>query len=1166
MSSVVGKGSSRIYNNIIDLNDVSQQHGIENDREFHIESLEWLKSIYIEEGGYHPCIGVPLTLFLTLFHEGLLDLASYPTQPLGELTELENNDLGIEELEQRLNLSFEIVEHAKDIFRDRIKIKPGTKKFNLSINEYVETHRSLALPWAYSSVTIFGGGTPLTKGYLENLIAKRLPNLKETSKKLMQLAIDLLPQAGMHDIDTHFYIREDEIAQGLYPIESRMFTVLEKISERQRQKIPKNEIPELCFSNYYPLTNTTSLITLGTKERTWDIISVRETDPKKIPYLFTKNGLEFPIYDSEGHKIQSVRPQCYNTDPWACIFHKILKIGWLANYIPGQDHPAMNKGLFLKNCIEMIQGDMLPQNTSRAAIDVFIRAAPSVEKFCQEINEKLKHVRKSNETAIALSLNLLELLSDFIKGEPEYKQICINMLPNIENEKGFPSKLIDLIHKYPNNTFDILDVVKGSIIVSHIFQRIAQPDLEMESQVRLSIIDGKPALSYLINGIEDACFSFKIEAKKIFDRIMKIHAILAENKDFLSDLAALHLLCTDSLESRPLPPVYLYAALEKEFDAIELSEEIFHPVILNLANSEYPLCCDMAFHMFRLVKLWSSKLLKPTVMQSLKSSAQLYQSRNLRRTRTSEEANLLAEISEEELRGIILPRSSKQSQRFKQNQASGKTLEREVSLLKDEANKELFDNLLANRNENTTEEKRFHWERITRRLIQKLSNKQVPIKATFSVNTREQFETTVYELLKIILEQGDLHSVVHLFKWSLDQKIFLYDLPSLAFMTESLLFPCLAESLANLLEPIFLQFSRNIDLEAFQKFIDSSAKVKDALRRNFPRLFFVSGRAIDSKPRPDSKILAERVKTVKPSRGEKVKSVQASSDKETKSVLPVKKREKGEFTKFRLTDIPPMEDKVLQVLLMKRLQALHFAVCSRSQKTSKKASLELLPFVCAILPLKTDVEEDAAIRDQVLRLSSDLKTVFIKAAYDAIAKNINNSTHKYHLFTLLYLFWKEGSYPNIDDHYANKLFQKLKMKEERSKSFLGRMSELTARLLKPVPIISGLLLGAGILYGSTILMKKFFSYEDELSFTEELIKDIAVNTIQSVAEHCVTFHLPFNGGPVRHCYEDELVVHRIERDIETQIPLAYMLDGQTYIIDPAPSVEKYHHRLIKWET
>ena len=285
MFSIEEKKIPLNQNSQIYFKNAPQQHILKDDKEIHTRPLEWLKTLYIEEGGYHPCFGVPLTLYLNLLQENVIDLAAYPEHPLEKLTKLKNNGLGIEELDQRINLPFQIIENAKDVFRDKISITPKMKKFNLSIKEFVETHQKLGLPWAYSSITIFGGDTPLTKNYLENLTAKKL-KLTETSKKLMQLAIDLLPPARMHDTDTHFYIRKEEIVKGmnLRAIKDQISSVIADISQNQSQPIARDKIISKCFSNYFKFpASKASLITFGIKECTWDIIIVWEPDPKKVP-------------------------------------------------------------------------------------------------------------------------------------------------------------------------------------------------------------------------------------------------------------------------------------------------------------------------------------------------------------------------------------------------------------------------------------------------------------------------------------------------------------------------------------------------------------------------------------------------------------------------------------------------------------------------------------------------------------------------------------------------------------------------------------------------------------------------------------------------------------------------------------------------------------------
>ena len=348
----------------------------------------------------------------------------------------------------------------------------------------------------------------------------------------MQLAIDLLPSARLHDTDTHFYLSKEGIAEGRFSIDDKTFTVMEEISKKHFQRISKDEISLKYLSNHlFFKASQTSLITVGTKERTWDMISVWGSDPKKIPHQFTSGDLEFPIYDSAGHEFPKIRPSCTTTDPWVCLFHIILSIQWLANYIPGQEHPALNRGFFLKICIDTTKGKMFLQNISGVAIALFLKEVSNAEKLRDEVEGKLKHLRKSDETTIAVSLNILNFLDEFIRGKSDYSQIFFHLLPPIGNKKKFHSKLVELIFKYPDRTHEILDVLKGSIIVSMFFN-IAQLDDEMDSQVRLTIIDGMPALTYLINGVEGAHFSFKIEAEKTFGRIIKLFRSMRVKKYF----------------------------------------------------------------------------------------------------------------------------------------------------------------------------------------------------------------------------------------------------------------------------------------------------------------------------------------------------------------------------------------------------------------------------------------------------------------------------------------------------------------------------------------------------------------------------------------------------------------------------------------------------------
>ena len=800
----------------------------------------------------------------------------------------------------------------------------------------------------------------------------------------------------------------------------------------------------------------------------------------------------------------------------------------------------MNTGLFLKICIEATKGYMFPQNIFGTAINLFIHTVPNAERFRQEIDGKLKHLQKSNETSIALSLNILEFLNDFIRGKSEYRQICVNLLPKIENKKEFHSTIIDLIHKYPESTYDILDIIKGSIIVSYIFQRIAQPEPEKESQVRLTIIDGMPGLTYLINGIEGAQFSFKIEAEKIFERIIKIHLIYAENKEFLSDLASLHLLCTDSLESQQLPPVHLHMTLKDEFDGIGLSEETLSPVIFNLINSNDPLCCDMAFHLLRLMKLWNSKRLKAIAIQLLKSSAPLYQGQNRRRKRAAKEANILSDIQEEELSGIILPRSSKQKQHFKQNEASSKALEKEILQLKTEINKNFFENLLAFRNEIKTEEDSIHWEKITRLLISKLSNVQKPIHATFNPKVRQQFEKSIYKLLEFILKQNELRSAVLLFKWSLEQEIFLYDLTGWAFITDHLLYPCIKNSLADLLEPILIQFSHNIDKKAFQHFLDFASDRKEDLKKNFPRLFFIPKSAVEPDTQPNINI------TIEPHEKDQVVNNQTGKIKTTHN----RKNKKEKLESFHQA--------------MEKMKDLNCKIRSKNKSISKESSLEILSIAFNIKSFDDLVENQIELIYYSYFLDDIYREIFIKNVYEAASRHIKDSSIQELIIKNLFKLWKMTYSSKIENHRVQKHFQKLKEEEDRSRSYLARLSKMTNLLLKHVPLISGLFLGASLLYSSTILMKRFFFYEEEPSLTAELIKDIAINTIQSLAEYCVTFNHPSIVDELKVCYENEHERLMLERVFMTRYPFPLFHGGKTYIIKPSLPNDQHSYGLIEF--
>lgn len=1126
--------------------------------EIHTRSLEWVKCLCVKEKWIHPCFGVHLTLYLKLFDD-ILDLSAYPKYPLGELTVLKDNGLGIEELDRRLNLPFQVIENAKDVFRGRLIVDAGMKRFNLSIKEFVEAFHELGLSWPYSSMTIFGGDTPLTKGYLQDLLDKKL-KLKKTLKKLMRLALDLLPPARMHDTDTHFYISEEEMAKGTESIEDRIFKVIEHISSKQNQRIAKEYVLSKCFSNYFHFpASKVFLITFGLQERTWDKILVLETDPEKIPRQFTDADLEYPIYDSEGRKNQLIRPECSKTktDPWACIFHIILKISWLANYIPGKEHPALNMGLFLKICIERTKGKMLLQNISGIAIELFTCIVSTSGRFRQEIDGKLKHLRISNETSIALTLNIMELLSNFMRQEPSYLQVCINLLPRIENTNEFHSRIVGLINKYsiqqyPNVIHDILDIVKGSIIVSYIFQRISKADPGMESHVRLTIIDGMPGLTYLINGIEGAHFAFKIEAEKIFGNIMKMLMIHAENKEFLSDLISLYLLCTEGLVSRALPPVNIEALLKVEFDAIGLSEDSFYPVILDLVNSKNVLCCDMAFHMLKLVRLWNPRQIKSIAIQSLQSSAQLYVGQRLRRERSSREANILAEISEIELRGIILPQQVKQKPPSKLSQSYIQILEKEVLQLKFEVNKDLFESILQCWNEIRTEKESFRWQKAIRLLILKLTHYQKPIKAIFKLNTRELFEKILNKILEHILETKDLSSAVSLFKWSLDQQIFLYDLASWIFVTGRLLSLCLENHQEILLEPVFRQFLDRTDKETFQYLLGIVSDRQETLKKNFPGLFFAPKSTIGSSFQSKIDIIIEAPKN------------RRTTDESTavKNTSFDKKKDKEMVENLRLKDIVFEDSRKFQALLIKKLEVLHCRLFLKSKKNSEDSALEILSFTFKIQSLEDPIQIQEWISLQFSCWNDDLKTAFIKAVYDAF-RWIKNPSNKKLAITELFILWKENTPLDLEGHPVEQLFQKLKEEQNRSRSLFERISNVTRLVLKKTPRISVLLFGSVILYGSVVLLKKCFSCEDEPSILEEIINYIAVNILQSVGKYCMTFNLPYGEGVLENCFDTEEELLFVENTVNS-LPRTLEWKGKMYLISPSSTGVAFNHKLMEF--
>ena len=487
-------------------------------------------------------------------------------------------------------------------------------------------------------------------------------------------------------------------------------------------------------------------------------------------------------------------------------------------------------------------------------------------------------------------------------------------------------------------------------------------------------------------------------------------------------------------------------------------------------SSEDPLCCDMAFHLLRLLKLWNSDRIKQNALRALKSSAPLYYGQRARRSRSSIEANTLCEITEEELRGVILPLLSKRKRHFQQKDTS-KHLEKEISQLKAEVDREFFERLLANWSKIGTEDD-IQWQRANRLLTSKLSHVKKPIKALFNNGTRKQFEKTIYDLLKYILRQNELYSVICLFNWSLKQEILLYDLKGWVFITESLLHPCLEKKFRELVEPILVQFSQKTDNEFFQRLLNQESSGKENLRKFFPNLFIPKSSS-DSSSQLDNNLVFKFSKNVK----------EMNSHMDAQEVVFDQKKEKEKNALILLNPIAPTESKKCQADLKEKLEELDRKISSRFKGTVIRGSLEMLELAFGIQSFNDRIEAPIRIYDVLCSYSDELKGLFIKNSYIS-SKYIKDPSSKDLVIESLYTFWKENSYPPIENHHVNARFQQMKSEKVRSYVTLKRISNVTNPLLKEA---SWWLVCAPVVHGVSILVQRYFSTEQELTMTDSLV-------------------------------------------------------------------------------
>jgi hypothetical protein len=117
--------------------------------------------------------------------------------------------------------------------------------------------------------------------------------------------------------------------------------------------------------------------------------------------------------------------------------------------------------------------------------------------------------------------------------------------------------------------------------------------------------------------------------------------------------------------------------------------------------------------------------------------------------------------------------------------------------------------------------------------------------------------------------------------------------------------------------------------------------------------------------------------------------------------------------------------------------------------------------------------------------------------------------------------------------------------------------------LKQISWTSKLLLGAGLLCGSAVLLKRYFFYEEEHSLAEEMIKNVAENAFSSIAEYCISFHLPYDVNVLKKCYSSEVDRLHVENYISIKFPATFTHEGSQYLIGNRWKNEEHSYSLIR---
>lgn len=597
--------------------------------------LKWLERVFIPDDEVHPSLGLKLTTYLRLINN-LIDMSGYPLEDLGPLNPLGDNGEGMELLAARFNLPIDIIEKAKGAFQKSEKVQQN-QKLVITIQRFFQKYREEIQPWPFEKITLCGGGDPLTNQYFVRLCQRE--NFKKLDKSLLDLlfkAIDARSGPSLDDLnekkqdsDIHCFYKKESSSHHKYGAKKNIEKVVYQLAQESHFVFPEGNF----FTNSYSPKNApqTHFFTLGQSNHTLDLIHL-PYDPGKIPYQFTRTGLEFTL---DIQNLTPPVPECLYTNSWACIFHQILQIGWLANYQDEAPHPAMNAGLLTRIGIEKTKGTMILQPISQRALVIFLQEF-NIESCKRELLLKLRHLPSEQECHTAFLLNVLDSVLKYSPSS-QLLEVFPVLFPEIKKDwfslrNTVLESILIAFRAFPAYASDILNIIKGAIFCCYVNQRLSPGGTIKEAACYLNITDGAPSISYPIKGNPKAQFTFNI-TPNLLDDFVKTIQRHHSNENLIQCFKVLYLSITRVVVETPLYSSDCLRGLKEEFLVLGFDGGVLQKFYQTAIGSNLPLLADTALDLYRLTYLLGIRVTDKEARSLLNSSLTFRVSQRIRSKR-----------------------------------------------------------------------------------------------------------------------------------------------------------------------------------------------------------------------------------------------------------------------------------------------------------------------------------------------------------------------------------------------------------------------------------------------------------------------------------------------------------------------------------------------------